>query len=293
MRSQSNKLIIIVLLALLFLVIGDTIGKILTSSGIEPFVVAWSRFVIGTLIILPFSGLKVYELKFLLNPILILRAFFIASSIFCLTTALKTEPIANVFGGFFIAPVVSYILAITALKEKPSKLQSYLLALGFIGVLIVVKPGFGISTGMILSILTGVFYGGYLATTKMIASKYRPRFLLLSQLIIGSILLTPLGIINDIVIPSFTIDLSFLLLGSAILSAAGNYFLVIANRMGEASLIAPLVYTQLIYSAIIGVVVFNDIPDLTSTIGLGLISLSGFASILISKKRLAALLLKA
>lgn len=269
---------------------GDTVGKILTSSGIEPFIVAWSRFVIGVLLILPFSGLKLYEIKLLMNRMLILRAFLIAGSIFCLTAALKTEPIANVFGGLFIAPVISYILAVLILKEKPSKIQTLLLSVGFIGVLIVVKPGYGVSTGMLLALLTGVFYGGYLASTKMIAAHYRPRFLLLSQLVIGSILLTPFGIINDITIPTFTTNVSLLLLASAVLSAAGNYLLVIANRVGDASLIAPLVYVQLIYSAIIGVVVFNDIPDFTASIGLILISLSGFGSVLISKKRAAALL---
>lgn len=283
--SETSKLIILVLSAILFLVIGDTIGKILTSNGLEPFIVAWSRFIIGALIILPFSGIKLCELKLLLNRMLILRAFLIAGSIFCLTVALKTEPIANVFGGFFIAPVISYILAIVILKEKPSRIQSFLLSLGFLGVIIVVKPGFGLSTGMIFALMTGIFYGGYLASTKMIALRYKPRFLLISQLLIGSIILAPLGVINDITIPIFTMDLSLLLLGSAIFSAAGNYFLVIANRMGEASLIAPLVYVQLIYGAIIGVVIFNDIPDITSTIGLVLILLSGFGSILIAKKR--------
>jgi len=227
-----------------------------------------------------------------MKPLLILRAFFIAATIFCLTTALKTEPIANVFGGFFIAPVISYIMAVLILKEEPSKVQSLFLSLGFIGVLIVVKPGFGISTGMMLSILTGIFYGGYLTSTKMIASEYRPKFLLLSQLLIGSVLLTPFGIINNITMPDFTMNVSLLLLGSAILSAVGNYFLVIANRMGDASLIAPLIYVQLIYGALIGVIVFNDIPDFTATIGLILISLSGFGSILISKKRALAVLIK-
>ena len=283
--SLTNKIIILVLTALLLLVIGDTIGKTLTASGIEPFVVAWSRFVIGALLILPFSNLKFSELKLFVNPLVILRASLIAGSIFTVTHALKTEPIANVFGGFFIAPVISYILAIVILKEKPSKAQTYLLSIGFIGVMIVVKPGFGVSIGMLLAILAGTFYGGYLATTKMIASHYRPRFLLLSQLIIGSVILTPVGVINDIAIPEFTMDLSILLLGGAILSALGNYLLVIANKIGDASIIAPLVYSQLIYTAIIGVIIFGDVPDFSSIIGLILISLSGFGSVLVSKRK--------
>ncbi len=283
--SETSKLIIVVLFAVMFVVIGDTIGKVLTTSGVEPFIVAWSRFVIATLIILPFSGLKFSELRFLLEAKVIMRAAFIAGAIFFIISALKTEPIANVLGGFFIGPIISYILAVVLLKEKPSRLQTGLLILGFVGVISVVKPGFGASSGMVLSLIAGTCYGAYLASTKMIASDYRPRFLLFSQLFIGSIILTPFGIFNDIEIPTLDVNISFLLLGSALFSAAGNYLLVIANRMADASLIAPLVYSQLIYGAVFGVVVFGDIPDISSSIGLLLICASGFGTLLLFKKR--------
>lgn len=283
--SETTKLIIVVLFAVLFVVMGDTIGKVLTTSGVEPFIVAWSRFLIATLIILPFSGLKVSELKFLLEAKVIMRAAFITGAIFFIISALKTEPIANVLGGFFIGPIISYVLAVVLLKEKPSRLQTGLLILGFIGVIIVVKPGFGASTGMVLSLLAGTCYGAYLASTKMIAADFRPRFLLFSQLCIGSIILTPFGILNDIEIPNFDVNIYFLLIGSAVFSAAGNYLLVIANRMADASLIAPLVYSQLIYGAIFGIVVFGDVPDASSTLGLLLISLSGFGSLLLFKRK--------
>ena len=75
------------------------------------------------------------------------------------------------------------------------------------------------------------------------------------------------------------------MIGSAVFSAAGNYLLVIANRMADASLIAPLVYSQLIYGAIFGIVVFGDVPDASSTLGLLLISLSGFGSLLLFKRK--------
>ncbi|MGR3838375.1 MAG: EamA/RhaT family transporter, partial [Cognatishimia sp.] len=70
-----------------------------------------------------------------------------------------------------------------------------------------------------------------------------------------------------------------LILGSALGSAAGNYLLVLANRRAEASLIAPLVYSQLITATLASVVIFGDLPNGLALIGLGLILISGGASL--------------
>jgi drug/metabolite transporter (DMT)-like permease len=67
---------------------------------------------------------------------------------------------------------------------------------------------------------------------------------------------------------------------SALGSAVGNYILVVVNKTAEASLIAPLVYSQLISATVLGVVVFGEWPDVISLCGLGLILLSGFGSLL-------------
>lgn len=285
MLSQTKKLVLIVLSAVMFIVIGDTIGKTLTTNGIEPFVVAWTRFLIAAIIILPFCGLRIRELKLLKDFKIIFRAILIAGAIFSITIALKKEPIANVFGAFFIGPIISYFLAAIFLKERPSKTQSLLLAIGFLGVMAVVKPGFGLTTGIAYALLAGIFYGAYLASTKMIAGTYRPRFLLFSQLVIGSMVLTPIGFLNNIELPNLNTNIALLLLGSATFSAAGNFLLVIANRMADASLIAPLIYSQLIFGVFFGYIIFSDIPDPTSSLGLVLIALSGFGSLAIYHKK--------
>ena len=60
--------------------------------------------------------------------------------------------------------------------------------------------------------------------------------------------------------------------------------LVIANKMAEASLIAPLVYSQLISATILGVLVFGDWPDFLSLLGLCLIALSGIGSLMLARQ---------
>ena len=257
----------------------------MTAGGVAPGLVAWTRFLIAAVVLLPFSGLSLAELPKLLEWRVFLRALLVASGIFCILTALKTEPIANVFGAFFIGPVVSYVLAILFLGERPSFARGVLLGVGFLGVMLVVKPGFGASSGMVYALAAGVFYGGYLAMTRAVAGEVRPRFLLISQLIIGSVVLTPVGVSADL--PDFGAVLVGLILISALGSAAGNYLLVIANRRAEASLIAPLVYTQLISATVAGVAVFGDWPDAVSFLGLALIAGSGIGSLVVSRRQSA------
>ncbi|MEM1376018.1 MAG: DMT family transporter [Pseudomonadota bacterium] len=273
----------LVFTAVTLVVIGDTAGKLLTAQGVDAAFVAWSRFVIATAVLLPFSGLSLRELRSVSDWRVTLRAVFIAAGIFCMISALRTEPIANVFGAFFIGPIVSYVLAVLVLGERVSRSRTLLLGLGFCGVLFVVKPGFGLSWGMIFALGAGTCYGCYLAMTRIVAAVYRPRFLLISQLAVGSIMLAPFGITAEW--PVLELNLSFLIMVSALGSALGNYLLVIASRSGEASLIAPLAYTQLISATVIGIAVFADWPDMFTLFGLALICFSGLGSLWTQRRK--------
>lgn len=266
-------------------VCGDTAGKILTGMAVEPFFVAWSRFAIAAVVLLPFSGLQGAELRALLRWPVILRAVLITAAVSSILTALKTEPIANAFAAFFIAPIVSYVLAVLFLGERVTRVRTAFLLLGFAGVMLVVKPGFGATAGIGFALLAGCFYGIYLATTRWVAGSYRPRFLLISQLMIGAVLLTPMGLGTDL--PQMDAWLWGLILISALGSAAGNYLLVRANRMADASIIAPLVYTQLISATVFGVIFFSDLPDSLGLLGLALIAVSGFGSLVTAHRHKA------
>ena len=249
----------------------------MTQGGVAPSFIAWSRFAIAALVLLPFSGLRREELASLLDWRVLLRAALIAAGISSILVALQTEPIANVFGAFFIGPVVAYVLSVLLLGEQVTRTRSLLLALGFAGVMLVVRPGFGAGAGMGFALLAGCCYGGYLAATRWLAGQFRPRFLLISQLIVGAVVLMPTGVSA---LPS-NVDAGLvgLVALSALASAGGNYLLVGVSRTTPATRIVPFIYTQLIAATVVGALVFKAWPDPLSFVGLVVILASGLVSL--------------
>ena len=274
--SFQLRIVAMVVGAMSLIVVGDVAGRMLTAAGFTPFFVAWARFALACAVLAPFCGLQPGELRALIRPALILRACIIAAAISCILTALKTEALATVFGGFFVGPIVSFVLSAFFLKERVTAVRAILLFISFCGVLLVVKPGFGMTTGLMFALMAGALHGCYLVTTRWLASDYRPRFMLFSQLLIGAIVLAPAAIGP---VPAMTLSLAGLIALSAAGSAVGNLLLVIANRTAEASVIAPLIYSQIIVATVLGFLVFGEWPDAIALVGLAIIVVAGAGSI--------------
>lgn len=274
--AYSPRLVGAVVLAMFMIVGGDAAATVLTGAGFPQVFVAWTRFALAAVLLAPFCGLHWAELRQFIDWRLALRAALIVGGIVCILTALKTEPMANVFGGFFVGPVVSYFLSALLLREQITPLRTLLLLVSFAGVMLVVRPGFGMTTGMGFAILAGSLYGAYLVATRWLAGRYRPRFLLLSQLIIGAILLTPfaIGPVPDVTFPAMV-----LITMSALGSATGNFILVLVNRTTPAGVVAPLIYSQLLAAMAIGWAVFGQWPDGQSLVGLVIIMVAGVSSV--------------
>ena len=274
-QSFAYGAIGLMLVSMSLIVGGDAAAKLLSAADFSPYFVAWTRFALAAVILVPFSGITREELPLLLNKRVLLRGLLIVLAICAILTALKTEPLANVFGGFFIGPIISYFLSALVLKETITWQRTALLALSFIGVLLVVKPGFGMTSGMGFAVLAGCLHGSFLVATRSLAQQYRAKFLLASQLLIGSVVLSPFSLTD---VPSFDMDIVGLIVISAMGSAFGNLLLLVVNRTTPASVVAPLVYSQLFAAMVIGYLVFADWPDGLSFLGLGVILISGIWS---------------
>lgn len=273
------------LASMTLIVAGDTAAKVLTGQGFSPVFVAWTRFVLGALMILPFCRLKPTDSTALRDPLVWLRALLITCGIASILTALRTEPIANTFGAFFIGPVVAYALSALILCERITLMRTLLLALSFVGVLIVVRPGFGATIGMGFAVLAGCLHGSYVVTTRAIAGRYRPTLLLFTQLSLGALLLAPFGVLNLPAPAALTAALPLLLIGvSAAGSALGNLMLVRISAHTPSSVIAPLIYTQLLSATLLGWLVFSDWPDRWSLLGLALILATGLGSLALARR---------
>ncbi|SFJ41848.1 Threonine/homoserine efflux transporter RhtA [Jannaschia pohangensis] len=256
--------------------LGDTAGKLLTTEhGVAPFFVAFSRFAVGAAMIALILGGRV------LWPLyrdwrIWFRAGLIAAGIACILTALATEDIATVFGAFFIGPVVSYGLSIYFLGERVSVGRTVLLALGLGGVLLVVRPGFGMTPGLGFAVLAGCFYGAFLTASRWLSDVAPPRQLMLTQTVLGTILLAPIGLIE---VPVMTLPVVGLTLMSGVASASGNLLLILAYKRTGATVLAPFVYFQLVSATLLGWSVFGTFPDPLALMGLALVVGAGFATL--------------
>ncbi len=278
------KTFVLMFVAMSMIPAGDTAGKLMTQDfGTSPLFVAWSRFVLGSLIALPL--LRPDTLRLLANWRIWLRAALLTGGITCIQTALQTAPLADVFAAFFIGPLFSYLLSVLLLGETVTRARSALMGLGFLGVMLVVRPSFDMSPGLLWALAAGLFYGAFLTASRWLAPIARPTSLLFTQLFLAAVMMAPFCL-NQI--PPMTPTLAGLTAASAILSMGGNFLLLFAYARAEAAVLAPFVYLQLVSAVALGWLVFEDLPDAYTWLGLCLIIGAGIASALLSQIRTGA-----
>lgn len=256
--------------------LGDTAGKLIfLHTSVEPVFIAWSRYGIGIILVwLVFAG-RDFDWYVMKDWRLWLRSFFVTAAVFSILNSIATEPLANAFAAFFIGPIFAYFGSALLLKEKITWFRTITLIIAFLGVLIVVRPGISMSPGLIYALMGGGFYAAFLISTRWLAHVAKPRMLLLSNLIMGTILLTPWGVTS---IPEIDAEMIGLVFWSAAASAIGNLAIVLSSSLVDGSRIAPLIYLQVIYATLFGIIFFGDYPDEWTLVGLTVLVASGFAS---------------
>ncbi|MEQ9694359.1 DMT family transporter [Shimia sp. SDUM112013] len=276
--------LLIMFVAMSMIPAGDTAGKLLTSAHeASPLYVAWSRFLLGSLIALPL--VRADTIRLMRDWRIWFRALLLTGGITSIQFALQTAPVADVFAAFFVGPIFSYVLSILFLGERVTFARSALMVLGFAGVLLVVRPGYAPVPGIGFALLAGLFYGAFLTSSRWLAAVGRPGSLLFTQLFLSALVMTPFCFA---LVPDLTPAIIGLTFASAIFSMGGNFLLLFAYAKADATTLAPYVYFQLISAVALGWLVFADLPDLLTVTGLCLIIGAGLASALLNRPRRAA-----
>jgi drug/metabolite transporter (DMT)-like permease len=274
LSAPMQRAVLIMFVAMSLIPAGDSSGKFLSSVlGVDPVFVAWSRFAIGTLLVVPF--LPKGSLALFRDWRIWLRAAMLCCGITCIQFALQTVDIATVFAAFFIGPMFSYILAVLFLREQVIPLRSLLILLGFAGVILVVRPGTGGNADVLWAVCAGLFYGAFLTMSRWLSHTGTPMALVFSQLAISTTLLLPFGLFAR---PELTPAVAGFTLASAGFSMFGNLLLLYAYALAPATRLAPLVYFQLIAAVVLGWLLFNSLPDAYTWAGLTVIVGAGLAS---------------
>ena len=268
------KAIILNLSAWAVLPFMDTIAKYL-SSEISFFQITWARYfftVFWTLPLMFFFFRK--NLKWSENPKLqILRGMTLLSANVCFFYSISVISMAKALTLAFIAPLVTTALSPIILGEKVGIKRWSAVIVGFIGSLVVIRPGlieFNIAT--IAALGTGFFYGVYLIITRKLHTVDNPLLTLLITGVVGAI-------ISSLFVPIVWINLSqsqwlwLALMG--IFACLGHLLLIYSLRYADASKLAPFGYFEIITNIILGYYFFKDFPDTWTFTGLLIIISSG------------------
>lgn len=209
------------------------------------------------------------------QPMVVLRVFGEVCATICFLLALARLPIANVSAVLQALPLAVTMGAALVFNEPVGWRRWLAISVGFLGVVIVVRPGFEGFNAYALLALGSVFFCAIRdLATKRIPEKV-PTFLVSvatasAVMVMGAAMVQPLGGWTPL-----TFQNTALLATAALLLIVGYQFIIEAMRTGEISFIAPFRYTALLWSILLGFAVFGDVPDTAMIAGATIIIGSG------------------
>ncbi|MCF6119856.1 DMT family transporter [Mesorhizobium muleiense] len=267
----------------LFMVVamsGFTLNDAITKVASESMNMAQVMLIRGAFASL-FVGLLAWQRGALalpgsmLQPMVAIRVIGEAGATASFLIALAHLPIANVSAVLQALPLAVTMGAALVFKEGVGWRRWLAIAIGFAGVLIIVRPGFaGFSIYSLLALACVACCAVRDLATKRIPQAI-PTLLVstttaLAMTMLGAALLLPMGGWT----PMTGESTAFLAL-AAVLVVIGYQFIIMAMRVGDISFIAPFRYTALLWSILLGLFIFGDVPDLPMILGASVIVGSG------------------
>lgn len=276
-NDQPLRAISLICLATLLFASHDALSKYL--AGFYPIVmVVWARYVVHTLMMLaifvPQTGLSTI-IRTKRPGLQLARALcLIATSLF-FTTSLRYIPLAEATAVNFLAPLLVTALSVPLLKEVVTRAQWAAVIAGFVGVLIVIRPGGELFTVAILLPLTSAFFFGlYQLLTRKLSGIDSPTTSNFLAGIINSLIMSAL-------VPFFWQSPSWphvlFMIGLGTCGMLGHLLLTQAFRHAAPALLAPFSYLQILFAGMYGYLIFNHTPDIFGVVGISVICLSGLA----------------
>lgn len=255
------------------------------SADYSPLFIGWVRYAVATIIVLPYAlarhGRHVFPSERLGAHML--RTILLVTAMSLYFVAITFIPLATAISAYFIAPIVGMVLSVLILKERMTLVKGISLLLGFAGAMVILQPGSAIDPGILLALASGLCFAFYMIVTRRAALESDPLKTLAFQCAFGALILLPQALYNWSTLAWG--DLVFFA-GLGIFSLIAHFMLIIAFRLAETSVLAPLVYLELVGAAVIGYLAFNEVPGSVTIAGAALIVFAGL--ILLWKNKAAS-----
>jgi drug/metabolite transporter (DMT)-like permease len=259
--------------------------KLLTSLY-DPTQVVWFRVTLHlflvTLVFLPRLGLALFRTRRI-------GAQFASSASMLLSTLLffsaaKSVGVAEAISVSFVGPVLVVLLAWPMLGERITVLGFAAVILGFAGVLVVIRPGSSVfQWASLLLIGSAAAYALYQVVIRRLGTTDHPATTIFYSVLLGAVLMS--GLLPFVWRTPDNARDWLLLCSLGALGGLGHYCVAKALTYAPASLIAPLNYTQMIGSVIVGYLMFAEVPDRYTWLGTVLIIAAGLLAGWQSRRR--------
>ena len=253
---------------------GDTIAKLLTET-VHPVQVVWSRqlgLLLGVAVLLLMRGPGILKSA---NPRLqIGRGVLAVCSATLFIVAIGYVPLADAVAVTFVAPFLVTVMGALILRERVGPRRWAAVGVGFIGMLIVIRPGMGVvHPAMLLIMAAAFFFAMRQILSRMLSGGDRIETTVAYTAITSSAILTlPLPFFWQT--PDMTRDLP-LLIACALLAAGGEVLVIKSLELAQAVVLAPVHYTLLIWGTAYGWLIFGEFPDIWTWVGAGIIMATG------------------
>ena len=262
------------LLAWVMLPIMDGFAKYL-SSDLPVLQITWARYfftVAFTLPIMFFFFRK--NLVWTDKPKLqLIRGLILLTANVCFFYSISIISLAKALTLAFIAPLIVTAFSQIFLGEKVGFRRWSAVIIGFIGSMVVIRPGFvEINLASLAALGTGVMYGFYLIITRKLSSSDNPLLTLLLTGVVGAIIIS---FVMPFVWIKPTLNQWSMMAAIGIFACVGHLFIILSLKYADASKLAPFSYFEIVTNIIIGYYFFSDFPDKWTFLGLFIIILSG------------------
>lgn len=253
----------------------DAVAKYLTQT-LPVLQVVWMRFVmhvvLGALVLRIWTNTARLATK---RPALqIGRGAMMLGTTILNFLALQHLQLAEAASIMFAGPIVVAALAGPLLGEWAGPRRWIAIGVGFIGVLVVTRPGLdGLGWPALLSVGSMTCFALYSLSTRVLAQSENADGLIMYTAIIPAIALAPMAIS----VWQWPADLFSwaLMVMTGLFGGGGHWLLIRAHKTASAPTLAPFMYTQIIWMVLLGWLVFADIPTLWTLLGAGIIIASG------------------
>jgi len=272
-RDDPLRGILLVVVAMLFFTCSDAAAKYLNQT-LPSLQVAWLRYACFSVLVLPLllrRGAPVLRTE---RPLLqVLRGLGMLGSAVFFIISMRYLPMAEAAATSYVAPAFVTALSIVILGERVGPRRWAAVAVGLMGVFIVIRPGgAAFQPAAVFPILSAMSFACGVVITRRMAGTENATTTLVWTAFTGFVVLTAL-LPFDAVMPTTT-DLALgIVIGVA--STMAQWLLILAYRYGDASVLAPFSYIQLVWSTAAGYLVFAAVPDGWTFVGMAVIVASG------------------